>query len=538
MSNLETMNHGSIALTRRQILAAAAAVPVAMYVGGNAQPAVAQETPSRGGRLMTTMGTGLPTLNPTLSSWLGGFYNLLYDPLVRLRLTDVATNTYEVLPGLAESWEWNDDETEIVFTLRPGVTFHDGSEWNAEVAKWNFDLMMTHEGSFAKPFVESIESVEVVNPMQVRLILNGPSAPLLANLSNSTGRVYFISQAEFERLGEVDFGRQPSGTGPMRLGSWVEENIVSLERFDDYWETAEDGESLPYLDGADYRLIPEAATALAELQAGNLNYLIVEAKDAQIVEADPNLEFAAVPASGAYRGVIGLHQTEGVFGANPLVRKAALHALNREAMVGVLTFGQGSVAPYPYWSEGVIGYDDSLPRYDYDPERAAELMAEAGFADGVDITLTVIQRPLEQQMAEMIKQMWDAVGIRTELEVLERTAWISKLKDTRVFDAAFWSATFPIDPDQNGQLLLTDANSNWGSYSNPEVDRLMAEARATTDLESRVALYREVQLLIYEDACVGQAYYQPDLAANRTSLRGVTYDTKNARFQEAWIAES
>lgn len=534
MSRVVTTNAHPIAMTRRQILAAAATVPVAIALG---RDAAAQDAPQQGGRLQTTMGTGLPTLNPTLSSWLGGFYNLIYDPLVRFRLVDAATNEYEALPALAESWEWNEDQTEIVFTLRPGVTFHDGSEWNADVAKWNFDLMMTHEESFAKPFVESIESVEVVDPMQVRLLLKGPSAPLLANLSNSTGRVYFISQAEFERLGETGFGEAPSGTGPMRFGSWVKESVVSLERFEDYWETAEDGDQLPYLDGADYRLIPEAATALAELQAGNLNYLTIEAKDAQIVQADPNLEFMAVPASGAYRGVIGLHQTEGVFGENPLVRQAALYALNREAMVSVLAFGQGTVAPYPYWSEGVIGYDDTLPRYDFDPERAQELLAEAGFESGVDITLTVIQRPLEQQMGEMIKQMWDTVGIRTTLEVLERTAWISKLKDTKVYDAAFWSATFPIDPDQNGQLILTDANSNWGSYSNPEVDRLMAEARTTMDQEERAALYGEVQRILYEDACVGQAYYQPELVANRTTLRDVTYDTKHARFQEAWIAE-
>jgi peptide/nickel transport system substrate-binding protein len=236
--------------------------------------------------------------------------------------------------------------------------------------------------------------------------------------------------------------------------------------------------------------------------------------------------------------MLGLNQTIGLFGQNIGLRKAALTALNREAIMAVIGFGQATVAPYPYWNVGMIGYDDTLPRYDYDAEAAKALLAEAGFPDGIDIKLTVIQRPLEQQTAEMIKQMWDEVGIRTELEILERTAWIAKLKEGKDFDAAFWRAIFPADPDQNGQLLLTGANSNWGNYSNPEIDRLMAEARSTLDVAQRQDLYRQVQQHIYDDACVGQAFYLPTLAANRNALQGVTFDANQTRFHAAWIAES
>jgi peptide/nickel transport system substrate-binding protein len=526
-------------LNRRTFLAASAAASAGVALAGHrfgAAEIAAQETVQRGGTFRTNLGTGLPTLNPTISSFLGGLYNLMYDPLIRYRLTDPATRTYEVLPALAETWEWNEDNTEITFGLRQGVTFHDGSPWDAETAKWNFDLMMTHEQSFAKPFVESIESVEVVDPSHVKLILKGPSAPLLANLSNSSGRVYFISKAEYERLGEEAFGETPSGTGPMRYSSWVKENQVTLTRFDGYWEQGSDGQPLPYLDGAEYRLIPEAQTALVELMSGNLEYLEIDPKDAATVQGNGDLTLDPIPASGSFYVMLGLNQTVGLFGQNPGLRKAALTAFNREAIMQVIGFGQATVAPYPYWYEGMIGYDSTLPRYDYDPDQAKALLAEAGFADGIDIKLTVIQRPLEQQISEMLKQMWDQVGIRTELEILERTAWIAKLREGKDFDAAFWRAIFPADPDQNGQLILTGAQSNWGSYSNPEVDRLMAEARTTFDDAQRQDLYRQVQQHLYDDACIGQAFYLPTLAAYRKALNGFQADANQSRFTEAWLS--
>ncbi|MGH2534426.1 MAG: ABC transporter substrate-binding protein [Thermomicrobiales bacterium] len=535
----ESMPSTGRQLTRRQfVTASAGAVGVALASRGLPIPALAaQEAIARGGTFRTNLGTGLPTLNPTISSFLGGLYNLMYDSLIRYRLVDPATRTYEVLPALAETWAWNEDNTEITFTLRQGVKFHDGSDWNADVAKWNFDLMMTHEQSFAKPFVESIESVEVVDPANVRLKLKGPSAPLLANLSNSSGRVFFISQAQYEQLGEAGFGENPSGTGPMRFDSWIKENQVTLTRFDGYWQQGEDGQPLPYLDGAQYRLIPEAQTALVELMSGNLEYLEIDPKDAATVQGNGDLTLDPIPASGSFYVVLGLNQTVGLFGENIGVRKAALTALNREAIMNVISFGQATLAPYPYWYEGMIGYDSTLPRYDYDVEAAQALLTDAGFPDGVDIKLTVIQRPLEQQMAEIIKQMWDEVGIRTELEILERTAWIAKLREGKDYDAAFWRAIFPADPDQNGQLLLTGAQSNWGSYSNPEIDRLMGEARTTLDTAQRQELYRQVQQHIYDDACVGQAFYLPTLAAYRNALNGFTADANQPRFHEAWLTQ-
>jgi peptide/nickel transport system substrate-binding protein len=506
-----------------------AAGPVASPPAATAPPAAIK----RSGTLRTTFGTGLQTLNPIISTSGGDFYNLLYDPLVRYRLVDPAARSYEVLPALATDWEWGKADKEIVFRLRKGVKFHDGSDWNAEVAKWNFDLMMTHPKSFAKPYVEAIQTVEVVDPMQIRLVLKAPSAPLLANLSDTTGIVYFISKAQHDKLGEDGFGANPSGTGPMRFDAWVKESKVAIKRFDGYWDMGADGKPLPYLDGVEYRLIPEAATAMVELRTGNLDWYLIDAKDVAAVKSNPDLVFTSVPLSGSIFVTIGLNQAHGVFGKSLKLRQAALHAFNREALMKTFAFGQGTLTPYPFWVEGMIGYDPGLPRYDYDPEKAKTLIAEAGYASGVDITLYVIQRPLEQQVAQVLQQMWQDVGIRAKFEILERTAFINKMKEGTGFDAAFWRPPFSVDPDQIGRQILTGAGGNWNN--NPEVDRLMADGRSTLDPAKRQEVYKRVQVQLYNDACLACSYYLPDLVAYRRTLKGVEYDAKQPRFHAIWM---
>jgi peptide/nickel transport system substrate-binding protein len=517
-------------------LTLAACAPVAIGPSGVVVPTTAVAAVKRGGVVHTVMGTGLPTLNPILSTWLHGFFEMIYDPLLRAEIVDPEARTYEIKPALAESWEWNDDNSEVTFNLREGVTFHDGSAWNADVAHWNLDMIFNHPQSLPKNLFEGlIKDFEVVAPMQVRITLNSPSATLLLNLSNSSGRVYFISKKHFEAVGEEAFGADPSGTGPFQFDSWVKEDRVTLKRYDGYWLNGEDGQSLPYLDGLEYRLIPETATQVVELRSGNLDFInIAEASIVSSLQADSAINVVENPISGAFYICVGLNQRVGLFGENPLVRQAALHALNREAMLKTFGFGLGTLTPYPYWREGMVGYNDTLPYYDYDPDKAKALLAQAGFPDGVDVTLTVIQRPLEQQQAEVIKQMWDSAGLRTTLEVLERTAWIAKMQEGNA-DAGFWRYTNPVDTDQMSRAVVTDSVGNWGNYSNPKVDDLMAQARQILDDAERQTLYEEAQRLIYGDACLLTCYFQTDHYGVQKYVQGLVFDTNQERLHTVWL---
>jgi peptide/nickel transport system substrate-binding protein len=488
----------------------------------------------RGGTLRQVMGTGLPTFEPTISTWNGSFGGL-YETLIRFKLTDPAQAKFELEPGLAESWEYAKGNTELTLKLRPNVKFHDGSDWTAEVCAWNLERMMTHPKSFAKPYLDAIDKVSVADKMSVKLTLKAPSATLLVNLTNGSGRGYIISKAQFDKLGEDGFGANPSGTGPFKFDSWVKENKYTLKKWEGYWGKASDGSALPYLDAQDYRLIPEPATQLVELRAGNLDSIVIEAQDVANVTSNPDLAFEKIPGSGSFYVVLGLNQTKGPFGQSLKLRQAALHAFNREAINKTFSFGHGEVAPYPLWMPGMLGYDDKLPRYDYDVAKVKQLLTEAGFPNGVDITLTVIQRPREQQQAEVIKQMWDQVGIRTKLEVLERTAWINKLKDGANYEAAFWTATYYADPDQNSYFLQTGAPGNWGSYSNATVDKLFSEARLADTPEKRADVYKKIQMEVYNDAALASAYRLPILAARRKWVKGIEYDFNEVRMQSAWL---
>lgn len=542
MSSSRNAANQPFRLSRRAFLALSAARASGIAAAG-AMPLragttrAAQQSAKRGGTFHTTISGGSEpqTLNPTLASAPNSNY-LMFEPLIRYKLVDQATSTYQAQPALAESWQWAPDNLSITFQLRSGVTFHDGSAWNADAAKWNFDLMMTNPKSFAKSFVTGIDHVEVVDPMQIRIVLSAPNAALLANISDASARVYFISPTQYQTLGEEAFGEQPSGTGPMQFDSWVKGSMITGRRFGGYWDKGVDGQPLPYVDASEYRLIPQTATAQAELRAGNLDFLPgLDPQDVAGIKANSDLTFVSPPATGGFSVCLGLNQQQGAFGQNPKLRQAALTAFNRDAILKTFGFGLGTVAPHPYWTEGVIGYDASLPTYNYNEDAAKQLMSDAGLADGVDVTLTVIQRPLEQQQAEVIKQMWDTVGIRTTIEVLERTAWIDKLTSGGSFDAAFWRGIFPADPDQLSQFLSTDGVSNWSSYSDPQVDQLMIQARSVLDVGQRAALYGQVQQLVYQDACLATAYYAPDMSAARSWLQGLDSDVNTLWTTGVWL---
>lgn len=529
----------SPSLTRRKLFAAASAVvaPTAVSAALRRSASGAAQAIQRGGTFHSVVngGAAIQTLNPTFSSSPDASY-FMFEPLIRYKLVDPQTSTYEALPALAESWEWAPDNLSITFQLRNGVKFHDGSDWNAEVAKFNLDLMRTHPQSFAKSFLDGIDGVEIVDPMQIRAVLTAPNAALLANISNANTRVYFISKVQYEKLGEDGFGEQPSGTGPMQFDSWIKGDRLTTKRFSGYWDKGTDGESLPYVDAAEYRLIPQWATALAELRAGNLDLLTtVEPQNVAEIKANPDLQFVSAPATGGFHVCLGLNQHNGIFAENPKLRQAALTAFNREAILQVFGFGLGTITTHPYWTEGMIGYDASLPQYNYDAEKAMQLLAEAGFANGVDVTLTVIQRPVEEQQAVAIKQMWDTVGIRTNIEILERTAWINKLRDGANYEAAFWRGDFSADPDLLTRFLSTEGTSNWGSYSNPQVDQLMVDARSVLDVSERAALYRQVQQLVYDDACIATAYHAPAMYGARKWLKGLEFDVNTLWLSGVWL---
>ncbi|MCE0505236.1 ABC transporter substrate-binding protein [Roseivivax sp. GX 12232] len=481
-------------LTRRGLLAAGTALTLALSA-----PVQAQTPP---GVLVVGQIAEPKALDPAAVTAVNDFRILMnvYDGLVRYR-----DGTLEVEPALATDWEISEDGTEYTFSLREGVTFHDGSAFNAEAVKFNFDRMLDEEhpyydtGPFPLSFFFSaIETVEALDETTVKFTLNEPYAPFLSNLAYPTGLI--VSPAAVEEHGS-DFGRNPSGTGAFRFAEWRPNEAVVVEANPDHWDGA------PALEAVVFRPITDASTRTAEMLAGGID-LMVEVPPVALSQFEGD-SYALHEQAGPHLWFLILNAKEGPF-ADKLVRQAANYAVNKEAIVNEVLEGTAEVAAGPTPPAFAWAYNEELSPYPYDPEKARALLAEAG-AEGAELTFYVTEGGSGMldpvAMGTAIQADLEAVGFDVTIETYEwntflgevnpglegkadmaEMAWMTNDPDTLPFLALRSEAW----PDQGG--------FNSGYYANPEVDSLLEEARRATDQDERARLYKEMQAIVHEDA--------------------------------------
>ncbi len=520
----------------------AVSAPTSAPAGAATKPAAPAATPTpaakikRGGVLRAANAWTYPTMDPHLSSMgrLDGYY-MMYSQLLRYDLVDLKTGKFEFKGEVAESFKRVDDKT-FDFVIRKGIKFHDGTDMTAEVVKWNFDRMMTHPKSTAKPNVEAIASVSVVDTNTVRFNLKMPWAALPVVMSRaSAGSTLLVGKAAVEKLGDDGFNAAPVGSGPMQFQQWLRDDRVTLKKFDGYWEKGEDGQPLPYLDGYVERFIPDPAITQVEMKAGNVDLSEnIEAKDVAAIKANPDLVYFELPFAGPVYWIAGFNMTEGHF-KNLKLRQAALHAIDRDAMAKALGFGIAKAHYYPFWQASTIGYDETLPRYEYNLEKAKQLVKEAGFPDGVEVTQSVIARQPEQRIGEMQQQMWAQAGIKGQLEALERLAFNDKLLANR-FDTGFWrDSTVALDPDYTFRRFAKGGASNFSNYYNPELEKCFTEGRSNYDEAKRAEIYKRCQRIVYEDAAIGSGYRMPEIKVYNKAVKGHTVQFIFNDLRRVWL---
>lgn len=425
----------------------------------------------------------------------------VYDGLVRYK-----PGTLEVEPALAESWEISEDGRTYTFRLREGVSFHDGSEFDAEAVKFNFDRMLREDhpyhdtGPFPLAFFFSaVEEVAVVDPLTVAFRLTEPYAPLLSNLAYPTGLI--VSPAAVEEHG-ADFGRNPSGTGPFRFEEWQANNRVVVSRNDDYWDGA------PTLEAAIFRPVADANTRLAEMMSGGLD-VMVEVPPDGLAQFREDASVKVHEQAGPHLWFLILNTKEGPF-AEKAARQAVNYAINKQGLVENVLQGTAEVAAGPIPPAFTWAHDPAVEPYPYDPEKAKALLAEAGY-DGSEVTFFVADGgsgmldPIA--MGTAIQADLKAVGMPAKIETYEWNTFLGKVNPGLEGQADMAEmAWMTNDPDTLPYLALrseampAEGGFNSGYYSNPEVDRLLTEARTATDQEARGALYRQVDRIVHEDA--------------------------------------
>jgi peptide/nickel transport system substrate-binding protein len=509
--------------------AAAATKPAA------ATTAAAAPKIKRGGKL-----TGYETLYPTLDIQIStsahlGLNSMIFDSLTRYDFVSPDQSKFELHPGLAVSWEYK-DPTNLELKLRKGVKFHDGSDWNAEVAKWNFNRMLTHPKSVSKAILGDIGDVEIVDDSTIRLKLKSPNAtmPVLLSVGGSWGRSRIVSKAAVEKLGDDGFGRNPVGTGPFKFKEWKPDSNLTLTKFDGYWEMGADGKPLPYLDEVESRNIPDAATRYLELRSGNIHVAAIDSKDVAQVKNNPDLVYWQLPWMWSAR-VVGLNAKKGIFVDKPKLRQAFAYGIDCESLGKALAPGLSS-CDNTVWQEGQFGYEKNAPKYTYDPEKSKQLLKEAGMPDGFTMRMLTFDITDYQRAAELYQGMLSKVGIKLVPDILERLAWIAKAQTFEGWDAALWGWNAVTENDSISRNLVSTDLGNWSGVVNPERDKLMAQGRQTSDPAQRHQIYKRVWETVYEEANINFTIKIFSNLTYRKNVHGLRVEYGESwEPREAWI---
>jgi peptide/nickel transport system substrate-binding protein len=441
-------------------------------------------------------------------------YNLFYDNLIELV-------DGEYVPSMAESYTISDDYQDLVFKLRQGVKFHDGTDFNAEAVKWNLERVKNTADSYYVNEVQVISDVIVVDDYTVEIKLSEPNAPILSTLASNPGCM--VSPAAFEKYGE-DYHRNPVGTGPYKFVSWTGGERVVGERFADYWKKDADGVQLPYSDKVTVRFISEPAVALIELQSGNIDLMEDNIpQDFETVKSDPNLQI--IPSGAGIHQWMAFNTTAEPF-SNEKLRQAFSAAIDRQTLMEVISLGYGEVTPTLVPPGEWIYNADVQNPYAYDPEKAKSLLAEAGYPDGIEVTMSVIQRDPDVQIAELMQAQVAEVGITMNVEVLERQAWIDKVTSQN-FELAMLRITVPRpDPNQvfEPSFGSADGSQNWSSFDDPEIFDLVANAKKELNQETRYEYYTEVQQLLLDHAYFAFLFLRPQMTLTSSAVEEVSFD--------------
>ncbi|MEN3009918.1 MAG: glutathione ABC transporter substrate-binding protein [Candidatus Bipolaricaulaceae bacterium] len=485
--------------------------------------------PRVGGELIIAFGTDPESLDP----------NKITSAPAGMVLTHIAetlltmTEELEIAPLLAESWEFSEDGLSLTLYLRKGVKFHDGTPFNAEAVKANLERF--RKASYRFLLYPRVQRIEVVDEYTVRLHLDMPFAPLISHLSHN-----FVAMVSPKQIAELPEGQDimaPIGTGPFKFDKWVRGEYVRIVRNDEYWGPK------PYVDAVVFRVVPSDATRLVLLETGQVHAIMrVPPLDAPRVAATPGLEVVKVPS---VRTIYIAFNYQKAPWTDRRVRQALNYAVDKEAIVKEVLGGAGGVSDAPIMPL-IFGYSAQKP-YEYDPEKAKKLLAEAGIPKGFKVTLyhPTGRYMMDAAIAEAVQAYLRNVGIEAELITMEWAAYLSflfKPVQEATFDMFLlgWG-TVTLDADYGLFSLFhtsqwAPAGQNRFFYSNPAVDALLEKARVTPDPEARKELYAEAIKLIWQDAPWIFLHYEVQINAQSTKVKGLIHHPREYILaHRAWL---
>lgn len=503
---------------KKWLVSTVAASTLAMMTA--ASPALAQDAgmdpnAKQGGSITITYKDDVATLDPAIGydwqNW--SMIKSIFDGLM-----DYAPGTTELRPGLAESYEISDDGMVFTFKLRSGVKFHNGREMTAEDVKYSLDRVTDPKtqspgaGFFGSikgydavsaGTAENLEGVTVVDPLTVKIELSRPDATFLHVMGLNFASI--VPKEAVDASG-ADFGKKPVGTGAFKLAEWTLGQRLVFERNPDFWRAG-----LPYLDQVVFEVGQEPIVALLRLQKGEVDVPgdgIPPAKFQEVM-ADPEQKARVVEGGQLQTGYITMNVEMPPFDKKE-VRQAVNMAINKDRIVQIIN-GRAVPANQPL-PPSMPGYDKEFVGYAYDVEKAKAMLAEAGFPDGFETKLFVMNTDPNPRIAQAIQQDLSQIGIKASIQSLAQANVIAaggeKDQAPMIWSGGMaWIADFPDPSNFYGPILgcagAVQGGWNWSWYCNADLDKMAADADSMTDpakVADRNRLWSEIYGKIMEDA--------------------------------------
>ena len=477
----------------------------------------AQQKPVYGGSLTIAQAVEPPGLDPTTATSAAiprVVYSNVMEGLLRI------DRSGKIVTALARDYKVSNDGKEYTFFLKEGVKFHDGKTFDADDVKFTFGRLMDAQktGTVHPEYYKEIDSVEAVDSHTVKIKLKNVNSMFLFNLARPDSII--VSSQTVDKLKTA-----PIGTGPFKFNEWVRGSTLTLSRFEGYHE-----KGIPYLDKVTFKFIGDPSAQIASLKAGDVDVIAydVSPENALLLEKDPR-----------FKVLNGYTTTEVILSTNNArkpfddvrVRRAMAYAIDRKALIEGAMSGYGTPIG-SHMDPGNPYYIDLTSVYPYNPQKAKDLLKEAGYPNGFEAVIKLPERyAYAKRSGEIIADMFSQVGIRLKIELIEWGQWIDRVFKNADFDLTVIGHAEPFD------INIYANPKYYFRYDSPRFQEAFKKAEMEVDPQVRKDLYIACQRMITEDAVNGFLYTLPSLPTMKREVMNwwKDYPMTACDVTEVWI---
>ncbi|MCF0228338.1 MAG: ABC transporter substrate-binding protein [Parasporobacterium sp.] len=422
----------------------------------------------------------------------------LFEGLVK------ATSGGSIEPAVAESYEISEDAQTITFKLRTGITFHDGTPVTPEDIKYSIERYAGIQGEGSS--FDAFKELQIIDDQTVAIILSEPNPEF----------IYELTCAVIPQANDADVNSNPIGTGPFKYVSFTPGMSIVLEKYEGYWK-----EGYPFLDEVTFKVVTDVNTAIFELNAGSLDIYQYLTAD-QVTALNENLDI--LEGSVNYVQALFLNNAVAPFD-NVLVRQAMYYAVDRDLVNEFVFGGKSHIIGTNMIPAAEAYYNaDTETTYTHDVQKAKELLAEAGYPDGFEFTITVPNNYApHESTAQILAESLAEVGIKANINLVEFTTWFSDVYTDRNYEATVVAVDGKSAPSSWFTKNISTAANNFTNYSNPQYDEVFNLAFSATDLDRKAEYYKQLQQILADDAASIYVQDPANLLAINNKLEGYVF---------------